>query len=586
MIKRFFIGIFAVALLLIGMPQAAYAAPMDTRTLATINKPGVVLVQTTWTADVTWYEFAIDDSFTYDLELELTRMVEAGEVGTSDQELYQAMVRLIIDYMEYYAYSTGNVETEQMSTAAVGTGFIVTPDGYLVTNAHVVHTDEEELNLQFAMSSLENYAVEAADSFMEEMRREGYQMSQEEWDGIANAWYRLLAQSMEIDNLQTSYQCYIGNVTPGSDVSATGKGLDLRKMGEPIPGKDIAILKMEGTNLPTVKLGDDAALRTGDRVYAMGYPAVATLSDALNVAQAIQEPTLTQGIVSAKKEMAGGWSIIQTDAAIHGGNSGGPLFNEAGEVIGINTFGMIEESGASVAGMNFAIPISIAKQFLSELNVQPSESAFSKDFNTALTAYNGGDYHKALELLRGINETNPGFPVVQELLADARQAADANPKLGAGGEILGLPSIVVYVGILLIVLAVGLVIILSLRKKKSAVGMPGASAYPTVQMQPVPAYTPMQMQTAQAYTPGGMQEVPAYPQMQTPVQPPIQSPQASVLHCTQCGAELSENAKFCKACGEAVPQAPMGCPECKAPLSPGSRFCAECGADVSVASVK
>ncbi len=559
MIKRTFVGLFIAALLLISIPQAAYAAPMDTRTLATINKPGVVLVQTTWTADVTWYEFAIDESFSYDLEMELTRMVEAGEIGSTDQELYQAMVGLMISYMEYYAYSTGNTETEQMSSAAVGTGFIVTPDGYMVTNAHVVHTDEEELTLQFAMSSLEQYAVEAADSFMEDLRREGYQMSQEEWDGIANAWYRLLAQSMEINNLQTSYQCFIGNVTPGSDVTATGKGLDLRKMGEPIPGKDIAILKMEGTNLPTVKLGDDASLRTGDRVYAMGYPAVATLSDALNVAQAIQEPTMTQGIVSAKKEMAGGWSIIQTDAAIHGGNSGGPLFNEAGEVIGINTFGMLEESGASAAGMNFAIPISIAKQFLNEINVEPAESEFSADFNEALEAYNGGDYRKALDLLRGINETNPGFPVVQELLADARQAADANPSAGSafsGGKILGLPSILV-IALILIVLVVVLVAVLSARKKKAPPAMPMAQAYPQMQM---PIARPM-----------------------PPVAP---SPQTNALHCTKCGAELSAGAKFCKTCGEVAPQAPSNCPRCNAPLTPGSQFCIECGEKVSAATVQ
>jgi serine protease Do len=340
--KRLVISILVALLLILWLPPAMLAAQGDTRTLATLNKPGVVLIQTTWTADVTWYEFSIDNSLETDLVDAVENMIENGQIGTSDQEIYQAMVALMIEYMEYYAFTTGNVSTEQMSTAAMGTGFIVTPDGYLVTNAHVVHTDEEELTMQFAMSSLEQYAVSATNAFMEEMRRQGYQMTQEEWDGIANVWYRLLASSMEISNLQTSYQCFIGNVTPGSDVSAKGRKLDLRKIGEPIPGKDIAILKMEGTNLPTVKLGDDTKLKTGDRVYAMGYPAVATVTDVLNIAQAIQEPTLTQGIISARKEMAGGWSILQTDASIHGGNSGGPLFNDDGEVIGVNTFGMLD----------------------------------------------------------------------------------------------------------------------------------------------------------------------------------------------------------------------------------------------------
>lgn len=568
--KRLVISILVALLLILWLPSAMLAAQGDTRTLATLNKPGVVLIQTTWTADVTWYEFSIDNSLETDLVDAVENMIANGQIGTSDQEIYQAMVALMIEYMEYYAFTTGNVSTEQMSTAAMGTGFIVTPDGYLVTNAHVVHTDEEELTMQFAMSSLEQYAVSATNAFMEEMRRQGYQMTQEEWDGIANVWYRLLASSMEISNLQTSYQCFIGNVTPGSDVSAKGRKLDLRKIGEPIPGKDIAILKMEGTNLPTVKLGDDTKLKTGDRVYAMGYPAVATVTDVLNIAQAIQEPTLTQGIISARKEMAGGWSILQTDASIHGGNSGGPLFNDDGEVIGVNTFGMLDaDSGAAISGVNFAIPISIAKQFLSEINVEPAESTFTKNFNTALSAYNSGDYHTALDLLRGINETNPGFPVVQELLAEARQAADENPqpetteadetedsdavetlvptREDKGSTILGLPSVVVYIGAgLLLITLIVVVIILVTRKKPAA--MTGAQPSPQYQMPPTPQPQPM------ATAPG-----------------------PDTVSCANCGADLSPSAKFCNECGEPVRQKPTNCPECNAPVAPGAKFCNECG---------
>ena len=64
-------------------------------------------------------------------------------------------------------------------------------------------------------------------------------------------------------------------------------------------------------------------------------------------------------------------------------------------------------SGAQVAGMNFAIPISIATQFLNEINVIPAQSQFTTQYKNALSLFQSEQYHDALEILRGLNETNP-----------------------------------------------------------------------------------------------------------------------------------------------------------------------------------
>ena len=90
--------VFLLAFMLLS--AVVTAEPMDTRTLATINKPGVVLVYTAWTADVTWYEFAFDDSLEADLSAEIERMIAQGEIGSSDEEVYRAMVSLLINYLE------------------------------------------------------------------------------------------------------------------------------------------------------------------------------------------------------------------------------------------------------------------------------------------------------------------------------------------------------------------------------------------------------------------------------------------------------------------------------------------------------
>ena len=567
--------------LICGLTCTAFAADaMDPRTLAMVNKPAIVLVQTIWTADITWHEFAFRSNFEDDLITAIELLVLEGSIPNTEEAMYSAMVQLMIGNMEYYAFSTGNVFTETTSTAVVGTGFIVTPDGYMVTNAHVVHTDEEDLYMQFAMTALNEYAITAADSFTAEMRRLGHQMTQEEWDGIANAFYRLLTQSMEVNNLQTSYICFMGNVTPGSDVSAKGIYLDLRKIGEPIPGKDVAILKMDKTNLPTVALGDDTQLRTGDRVYAMGYPAVATLTEALNVAQAIQEPTLTQGLISAKKEMAGGWSILQTDAAIHAGNSGGPLFNEAGEVIGINTFGMLEQGGGTAPGMNFAIPISIAKQFLNEINVQPSESDFTRQFKEAKELFDSEKFAEALNILRTINEINPGYPVVADLLSQASakvssfaqepaqettqgttQETTQEATQETAAEVMVKPvtdekgsAVIIYCGAIIILLLAVIIVLLLTRRKKAVpenvtfAGQPyQAPVYPEPGAEQTPPVTKQAPQSAAQTPPVTEQAQPST--AQTPPQEHDAQSKKPGRFCSECGSPLSPSAKFCENCG-------------------------------------
>lgn len=376
-------------------------------------------------------------------------------------------------------------------------------------------------------------------------------MTQGELDGLYEAYFDLLAQSFDIGNLQKNYMCYLGNVQPGSDISVKGIGMDLRKIGAPSTSKDVAILKVEGNNFPTLPLGDDGTLKTGDQVYAMGYPAVATVYGAVSAPQAMQEPTMTQGIVSAKKQWSDGGSIIQMDAAIHGGNSGGPLFNADGEVIGINTFGLLDPAtGERVDGMNFAIPVSTLKSYLSELNITPSESKFTTDYKKALAAFNSGNYNKALELLRGINETNPGYPVVQELLADARNAADAKQAGGRGnGKIGPLAIVMIVLGAVLVVGAV--VVFFLLKRRQAARGVGSRQAV----IKPV--------QTAAA-----PEKAPAAPAVEP-------------LRCSGCQAVLEPGTKFCESCGQAVkaPE-PFACPQCGAMLKPGAKFCKDCGAKI------
>ena len=121
------------------------------------------------------------------------------------------------------------------------------------------------------------------------------------------------------------------------------------------PLSDVALLKVDAKGLPTLKLGDSEKLRPGEWVVAIGSP--------FNFDQSV-----TAGIVSAKGRSTNQQQyvpFIQTDVAINRGNSGGPLLNLDGEVVGINSW--ILSSGGGYMGLSFSIPIETANNAVAQL---------------------------------------------------------------------------------------------------------------------------------------------------------------------------------------------------------------------------
>ncbi len=173
--------------------------------------------------------------------------------------------------------------------AIIGTGVIFTPDGYILTNAHVITGGQ---------------------------------------------------------------QCFVVLDTGASYSDVKLVGYDAEK--------DLAVIKVDAYMLPTAEFGDSDALSVGDTVYAIGNPLGVELRG-----------TLTDGIVSAINRDVSidgvNMTLIQTNAALNNGNSGGPLINVYGQVVGINTMKMGSSSAVSVEGLGFAIPVSSAAWMVDDL---------------------------------------------------------------------------------------------------------------------------------------------------------------------------------------------------------------------------
>jgi len=264
----------------------------------------------------------------------------------------------------------GQQATPEKQVYATGSGFIVTPDGYILTNAHVVKDADEVM-------------VKLNDK---------------------------------------------------REFKAKVIGIDLRT--------DVAVLKVNATNLPKVNIGNPDTIKVGEWVAAIGAPFGL-------------ENTMTVGIVSAKGRALPQENFvpfIQTDVAINPGNSGGPLFNLKGEVIGINS--QIYSRTGGYMGLSFAIPINVAMDVMNQLKAngkvirgwlgiaiqevtkELSESFGMKNTNGALVAgiekgapadkggllpgdviikFDGKVIESSSDLPKAVGNTKPGKSVVAEV---------------------------------------------------------------------------------------------------------------------------------------------------------------------------
>ena len=320
--------------------------------------------------------------------------------------------------------------TVPASITSIGSGFFVTPDGYAVTNAHVVGTDEAEMKREFVNKAL----TARLGGMVDKLAQAFGQVPKEQRDELLAAAARYMVDNMELGEVKKEATLMAGVGQPGLGTTSKPIPVEIVKnaVGEPIPGKDVAVVKASGDNFPTLSLGDDRGLTTGEEIYPYGFPADATFYPSFDPSSA-SEPSFTRGIVSARKQMKGGWEVIQTDAAIRGGNSGGPVLDEKGEVVGLATFGLVDQkTGGSAAGANFVVPTTIVKELLGRANVTPKESPTTRAWIEAQNAMDANQFKEAMKKLDEVEALRPGLPAVAAARTRAsaaiRGGKDASPS--------------------------------------------------------------------------------------------------------------------------------------------------------------
>jgi hypothetical protein len=193
-------------------------------------------------------------------------------------------------------------------------------------------------------------------------------------------------------------------------------------------GRDLALLKVETTNMPTIPLGNSLGLHIGDRIHVLGYPGAVLTHELLGMAGRT-EASVTNGSVSGFKEDRAGQPIIQTDAEAAAGNSGGPAVDDEGRVAGVLTLAAQTAAQSRVGGFNFIIPAQAVREFLAETGADTDRPGrFNEAWYPALRQFFGGDHGNAAKRLAEVNQLVPGLPDVQRVIAQNAERAANRPR--------------------------------------------------------------------------------------------------------------------------------------------------------------
>jgi S1-C subfamily serine protease len=383
--------------------------------------------------------------------------------------------------------------------ASSGTGFFVKSDGHIATNGHVVKMFSPTavagglqtgalldlmIDLEIQRLMVEGYTdiprslveIEVKrlfnnSEYQQAMLAVTFDLGQKSLltveDGEYNYYVQLANTSIALDAQNMS-------VNTGSDIlEATLVGFDYDLMTKDgFTSSDVALIKVEGNGYPALPFGSVDNLSVGSEIQVIGYPGIAGGNNSSFLDESSNtEPTVTGGVVSAIKSAKGDQKrMVQTDASINHGNSGGPAIDSTGKVIGLATYGLTPESGGG--NYNFLRDIDDLRVLMSSKGLEEeTDSLAYQKWSLGLESYWLSYFKYASEDFSGVLSMYPLHPTVSKYLGEIKNKVntdeDQTPKfsraqrknlINLSGGAMGLSSTGVV--------SLGVVGIVDKRKKK------------------------------------------------------------------------------------------------------------------------
>jgi S1-C subfamily serine protease len=388
-----------------------------------------------------------------------------------------SVVRIYDGYIGQFFWG-GDNRTYTVAMVGSGSGSFISPDGYIITNAHVTDTTKQgEEKAKEAL--IRQFIVQLAQAYNDDPRTV---LANE------NLVQTILSKTRLVDLKHIHHV-----ITPDGSPFP----FEIKAFGAPVgAGKDVAVIKIEVKNAPVLKIGDADKLQLQDHITVFGYPGAAdTFDSGILDQKSALEASITDGKLSAKKNAADGAPILQVSAPATHGNSGGPVLNDSGEVVGLLTFRGDTVGGQEVSGFAFVVPSSTMLEFVRQSGGTNTQGIVDERYREGLELYWDGYYTAAIEKFQEVKRLFPQHSEVDRLITASQQAKSEGRERSSFPmwAVIAIALVLFVIFLVVVGVIVALVLRRGKRKRLAPAGAPGAAPFPpqaraNVPSAGVPAY--------------------------------------------------------------------------------------------------
>ncbi|TME70696.1 MAG: trypsin-like peptidase domain-containing protein [Chloroflexi bacterium] len=462
--------------------------PLTTQRVAKASAPAIVLIQSEYAITTSLPQITISTATWDALDKPYLNRYFSGQM--SWEQVQAAEHQTILDSPDQY-FSAGTTASDTWNLFATGSGFFVTQDGYLVTAAHVVSASKAEIH-DGIIADTKNATWTADVKNTIKKNWANWQISNTQVDIFLGFWQRWIARYITVDAITSKYYLASGStVQAGDNMLKSGARATVVSVDPTVGGHDIAILKADVSGTPTLPLAS-ATPHIGDATIKVAYPRVPYLQESVPLDQAV--PTvMTEGHVTRQNPQQGGaWTAWGTDAEFTHGDSGGPVLDAKGNVMGLVSFAAVDSSGNQLPGQGYFIPA----QYINE-DLAKSSIAVAKDpkdlTNTYYKALAEGDnqrYRTELAMLENIDARSSFDSYIKDDISRAQtEVLTGQDKTPPELTVYVLPAAGSAGGVILLVMLVWLGLAIAGGRRRPAVVIAQPEVPAAAPVMPAPVVT-------------------------------------------------------------------------------------------------